>query len=226
MISDLIEEFRDRIDLENCFSHFSFEIAKNEILSSKSNIIFLIGNPGSGKSFLINYLYNKYPDKYLLIKEPFLNKEEFLNNYDFENKKILIDEAQLLNFEMMEFLRILSDKGQQVIFAMHKNESKKVIDLPQFKSRYTQVIELKQMSYKEFEKYVYDRFIKHKSIFFVNNKTIKKIYTVSNGNFRISKKFVFTMLTLLNFSLKNNLSYNTLDNCIFEMAAIELGFIK
>ena len=226
MISDLIEEFRDKIDLEHCFSHFSFEIAKNEILDSKSNIIFLIGEPGSGKSFLLNYLYNKYPDKYILIKEPFLDKDEFLNGYDFENKKILIDEAQLLNFEMMEFLRILSDKGYQVIFAMHKSESRKVIDLPQFKSRYTQIVELKALSYKEFEKYIYDKFIRHKGLFFLNNKTIKKIYIISKGNFRMSKKFVFTMLTLLNFSLKNNLSYNSLDNCIFEMTAIELGFLK
>ena len=226
MINDLIEEFRDRIDLENYFSHFSFEIAKNEILSSKSNIIFLVGEPGSGKSFLLNYLYYKYKCKYILVKEPFLDKKEFLNNYDFENKKILIDEAQLLNFKMIEFLRILSDKGQQVIFAMHKNESKKVIDLPQFKSRYTQIIELKSLNFKEFEKYIYDKFIKHKGMFFLNNKSIKKVYGISKGNFRISKKLMFTMLTLLNYSLKNNLSYNSLDNCIFEMAAIELGYMK
>ena len=227
MINSLIEEFRDKIDINDYFSHFSFEIAKNEILTSKSNIIFLIGEPGVGKSFLLNYLYDKYPDDFVLIKEPFLTKKEFLLNYHFENKKILIDEAQLLNFDMIEFLRLLSDKGYQIILSMHKKDSKKIIDLPQFQSRYTQIVELKVLSYKEFEKYVYSKFIKYQGVFFLNNKKIvKKIYELSKGNFRMSKKIIFRMLTLLDFSIKNNLGYNFLDNCILDMAAIDLGLIQ
>ena len=226
MLNDLIEEFVDKIDLDDYFSHFSFEVAKNEILNSKSNLLFLIGEPGSGKSFLLNFIYYKYPNDYMLIKEPFISKDEFMKNYKYLGKKILIDEAQLLNIEMIEFLRILSDKGHQVVFAMHKKEGEKIINLPQFKSRYTQIIELKQMNYKEFEKYVYSKFIKHQKVYLIDKKILKKVYKFSKGNFRMTKKFMFTMLNLLNFSLNKGLKYAKLDSCIFEMAAIELGFLK
>jgi len=226
MLSDLIEEFRDIIDLDDYFSHFSFEVAKEEILNSKTNMMFLIGEPGSGKSFLLNFLYYKYPTNYLLVKEPFISKDEFVKNYKYIGKKILIDEAQLLNMEMIEFLRILSDKGHQVVFSMHKKEGEEIINLPQFKSRYTKIIELKHMNYKEFEKYVYSKFIKHKKVYLIDKKVLKKVYKFSKGNFRMSKKFMFTMLNLLNYSLNKGLKYVKLDNCILEMSAIELGFLK
>ena len=226
MLSDLIEEFRDIIDLDDYFSHFSFEVAKEEILNSKTNMMFLIGEPGSGKSFLLNFLYYKYPTNYLLVKEPFISKDEFVKNYKYIGKKILIDEAQLLSMEMIEFLRILSDKGHQVVFSMHKKEGEEIINLPQFKSRYTKIIELKHMNYKEFEKYVYSKFIKHKKVYLRDKKVLKKVYKFSKGNFRMSKKFMFTMLNLLNYSLNKGLKYVKLDNCILEMSAIELGFLK
>jgi len=226
MLNELIEEFRDKIDLDDYFSHFSFEVAKDEVLNSKSNLVFLLGEPGSGKSFLLNFLYYNYPSKYILIKEPFISKEEFIENYNFKGKIILIDEAQLLNLEMIEYLRILSDKGYQIIFAMHKKDGEKIISLPQFKSRYTQIVELKNMRYKEFEKYIYSKFIKHQKVYLLDKKILKRVYKFSKGNFRISKKFIFTMLTLLNFSLTKGLKYSKLDSCILEMSAIELGFLK
>ena len=226
MLTDLINEFKDKIDLDDYFSHFSFEAAKNEILRSDVNLLFLIGEPGSGKSFLLNYLYYKNHLKYVLIKDPFVSKNEFLKKYDFLGKKILIDEAQLLSMEMIEFLRILSDKGHQVIFAMHKKEGEKIINLPQFKSRYTKTVELKAMNYKEFEKYVYAKFIKCQKTYILNKKILKKVYKYSKGNFRMSKKIMFTMLDLLNFSLKNALKYDKLDSCILDMTLIELGFIR
>jgi len=225
MLNDLIEEFRNSLDLDDYFSHFSFEVAKDEILKSKSNIIFLVGEPGNGKSFLLNFLYYKYPSEYILIKEPFFSKDKFLK-LDYVGKKILIDEAQLLNMEMIEFLRILSDKGYQIILAMHKKEGEKIIKLPQFNSRYTQIVELKHLKYEEFEKYVYSKFIKHRKFYLLDKKVLKKVYKFSKGNFRISKKFIFTMLSLLDFSLEKGLRYVKLDNCILEMSAIELGFLK
>ena len=226
MLSDLIEEFKDKIDLDDYFSHFSFEAAKSEILNSNVNLLFLIGEPGSGKSFLLHYLYYNNPMEYILIKDPFISKEEFLKKYNFIGKKILIDEAQLLSKEMIEFLRILSDKGHQVIFAMHKKEGEEIINLPQFNSRYTKVVELKEMNYKEFENYVYSKFIKHQTLYILNKKFLKRIYKFSKGNFRMSKKIIFISLNLLNFSLNNTLKYKKLDNCIIDMALIELGLLK
>ena len=124
MLSDLIDEFRDNIKLEDYFSYINFEIIKESIISSKSNIIFLLGEPGSGKSFMLNYLYKNF-ENYILIKDSFSSKEEFLKLAgDIENKKLLIDEAQYLDIKMLEYLRVLSDRGNQVIFAMHKKEGR------------------------------------------------------------------------------------------------------
>jgi len=223
MLSNLIDEFRDSLDIKDYFSYTNFEIIKESIISSKSNIIFLLGEPGSGKSFLLNYLYNNF-DIYILITETFSSKKEFLELVgDIENKKILIDEAQLLDIKILEYLRILSDKGNQIVFAMHKNEGEKIANLPQFFSRYNEKIYLKPLTFVEFEKYVMMKFFKHNKTELINKKILKKIYKLSKGNFRLCKKMLFTSLILLNYSLKNSLKYKTIDNCIFTMTSIEIG---
>jgi predicted ATP-binding protein involved in virulence len=223
MLSNLINEFKDRIDLNDYFSYVNFEIIKEAIVSSKSNIVFLLGDPGSGKTFLLNYLYKNF-ENYVLIDRSFENKEEFFSLAgDINNKKILIDEAQLLDNKMLEFLRTLSDKGNQVVFAMHKKEGEKIAALPQFFSRYNEKIYLKPLEYHEFKKYVKSKFLKHNKLDLIDDKKIKKIYKLSKGNFRLSKKIFFTALDLLNFSLKNSLKYQKIDNCILTMSGIKLG---
>jgi len=227
MLDNLIEQFRDRLDVSDFFSYFNFEIVKEELLATKSNIVFLMGQPGVGKSYMLNLLKHKYPDKYILQKEPFLSKEEFYKLHpDLEGKTILIDEAQLLSIEMIEFLRILSDNGNKIVLGMHENEGKKIANLPQFSSRYTQQILMKPLTYDEFEKYVMAKFIKENMFDLIDKKTLKRIYKLTKGNFRLSKKFVFTALNLLDFSIRNSLKYRKIDSCITEMSAIELGLLR
>ena len=227
MLNDLIEEFRDKIDINDFFSYINFEMVKEELISTKSNIVFLLGKPGSGKSYMLSLLKHKYPQKYILQNEPFLTKEEFLTLHkDLVNKTILIDEAQLLSNEMIEFLRLLSDRGNQVILSMHKKEGEAIASLPQFASRYTQKVFMKPLSFDEFEKYVMSKFIKNNRYDLIDKKRLRKIYKLTKGNFRLSKKFIFTALTLLEYSLRNSLKYKQIDNCIIEMSAIELGLVK
>jgi DNA transposition AAA+ family ATPase len=227
MLSELIEQFRDKIDINDFFSYINFELVKEELLNTKSNIIFLLGRPGSGKSYMLSLLKYKYPEKYILQKEPFLSREEFLNIHsDLKDKVILIDEAQLLPVEMIEFLRLLSDNGNRVVLSMHKKEGEKIASLPQFASRYTQKIFMKPLTFDEFEKYTMSKFIKNNRYDLIDKKRLKKIYKLTKGNFRLSKKFIFTALTLLDYSLRNSLKYNKIDDCILEMSAIELGLVK
>jgi hypothetical protein len=227
MLNNLIEEFRDKIDVSDFFSYINFEMVKEELIATKSNIVFLLGLPGSGKSYMLSWLKYKYPEKYILQKEPFLTKEEFLSvNKHLDNKTILVDEAQLLSRDMIEFLRLLSDSGNRVVFSMHKNEGEKIASLPQFASRYTQKIFLKPLTFDEFEKYVMSKFIKHNRYDLTDKKKLKKIYKMTKGNFRLSKKFIFTALTLLDYSLRNSLKYNKINSCIIDMTAIELGLLK
>ncbi|NPA11538.1 MAG: ATP-binding protein [Epsilonproteobacteria bacterium] len=224
MLSSIIKEFEDTIDPNKVFNYFDFEIIKEELISTQNKIVFLLGEPGSGKSFLLNYLAKNFEDKYVLISEPFLSKEEFYKKCkDLGDKTILIDEAQLLSEEMIEFLRLLSDKGNRIVLAMHKKEGERIINLPQFKSRYSQKLYLTHLSYPEFERFITGKFIAHKKHHLLNKKSLKKIYKYTKGNFRLSKKFVFTALRLLNFSLKNQHRYKEIDNCIITMSAIELG---
>ncbi len=213
MLNNLIEKFRDSIDIKDFFSYFNFEIVKEEILSSKNNLIFLLGKPGSGKTFMINYLLNKFPEKY-----------QNFSNYDEidKNKTLLIDEAQLLSNEEIEKLRVLSDRGIQILFAMHEKEGENIIKKPQFHSRYYEKIYMKPLNYEEFEKYVMKKFQESNYPEIITKKILKKIYKYSKGNFRLSKKIIFTSLNLLDFSLRNNLEYKKIDNCILTMALIEL----
>ncbi|WP_456470750.1 hypothetical protein [Caminibacter sp.] len=220
MLSDLINEFKDVINPKDVFNYFEFDIAKEEIISSKSNIIFLLGDPGSGKSFMFSYIKYNYPKKYSLISTPYKK----ITSSDLAYKKILIDEAQLLSKEKLEYFRILSDRGYQIIFAMHKEEGEKIAAFPQFNSRYIHKIYMPNLSFSEFEKFVMSKFIKHNRYELVNKKNLKKIYKYTKGNFRLSKKFIFTALSLLNFSFEHSLKYKKIDSCIIEMSAIELGF--
>ena len=227
MLSDLINEFQDRINLDDYYKYSGFEKVKDDIIYSQSNILFLLGEPGSGKSFLLKLLQKEYPQKYILQTDPFFSKEEFLEIHnDISGKIVLMDEAQLLSIEMIEFLRLLSDKGVQVVLSMHKKEGEKIISYPQFKSRYVQKLYMPSMEFEEVKKYVFPKFIKHNKHNLIDEKSLKKIYSFTKGNFRFTKKFVFTSLLLLEFSLKNVLKYTTIDKCIIEMAAIELGLLK
>jgi len=214
MLNEIIEEFKDKVDLDDYFSYFNFEIVKEEILSSKNNLIFLLGMPGSGKTFMINYLFNKFPEKFQIYAG--FEKIE-------KNKTLLIDEAQLLEENEMEKIRVLSDKGLQVLFAMHLKEGEIIINKPQFASRYFQKIYMKPLNFDDFRKYVIKKFQKYDKEILLNEKIIKKIYKHSKGNFRLGKKIIFTSLNLLDFSLRNNLKYQKINSCILEMSLMEIG---
>ena len=214
MLNNLIGEFKDKVDLSDYFSYFNFEIVKEEILSSNNNLIFLLGIPGSGKTFMINYLLNKFPEKFQLYKG--YEKIE-------EKKTLLIDEAQLLEENELERIRVLSDKGLQVLFAMHLKEGEMIINKPQFNSRYFQKVYMKLLNFEDFKKYIVNKFKKYDKEELISVKNLKKIYKYSKGNFRLSKKIIFTSLNLLDFALRNNLKYNKINSCILEMSLIEIG---
>ncbi len=214
MLNSLIEEFKDKVDLSDYFSYVNFEIVKEEILLSNNNLIFLLGTPGSGKTFMINYLLNKFPEKFQLYED----FEKIKNS-----KTLLIDEAQLLDEKELERIRVLSDKGLQVLFAMHLKEGEKIINKPQFTSRYFQKIYMKPLDFEDFSKYVKKKFIKHEKEELLKDKLLKKIYKHSNGNFRLGKKIIFTSLNLLDFAFRNNLKYKQINNCILEMSLMQIG---
>jgi type II secretory pathway predicted ATPase ExeA len=139
---------------------------------------------------------------------------------------IAIDEAQLLNKEMIELIRILADsKAFWFLLAMHKHESKKILSEPQFRSRPHRVLELEPLSADEIRDFIVQELLKigeYSLQEYFDNKLIKEIYKLTKGNFRDLKKLLHRMFLIMEQakSLKRN-GYDRVNSCLVTMAAID-----
>jgi thymidine kinase len=186
------ELFSDDFDLSGYFDSLTFEYAKKSLIdaitASDTPLIFLLGAPGSGKSFLLNFVTKRVQSvkvaKYFT--HPYFDDKEFLeillsmagkniernelttealisalrkNFHDLEYT-IFIDEAQLLTEEQIELIRILSDqKIFQFVLAMHEKEGQYILDKDHFKSRTNRVIKLEALQDHEVARYIESRLL-------------------------------------------------------------------
>lgn len=199
-------------------------------------LIFLIGEPGSGKSFLLRHLSSIWASErdLMLIETPFLSPMEFLRKllkhrgidyagddiegmrqaaidaYTHSNHLIMIDEAQLLSPEMKEFIRILSDtKAFWFVIAMHRHESEAILRSPHFKSRPHRIIELFSLSQQEAKSYLHQEVNRGGFPELVEELTpllITQAYRISEGNFRNFKKIFHHLFHLLHYTNTHNKS--------------------
>lgn len=256
------ELFKDILDTKFYFDSLSAEIAKNKIEEAikerNAPLIFLIGDPGVGKSYIIKILKQQIEAKQLtiFIDHPFFDKRDLLKllyeakglefdpEINFNTLKdnllkeykdithtIFLDEAQLLNEEQFELIRILSDtKVFQFVLSMHKEEGEVILKKKHFKSR-TKVV----ISYGSLEKYEVHRYINSSlmsngfgevaSMF--SKKDAKKITEYTQGNFRTIKKFLYVLMKLLNYAKINGIKkHQKLNNDLLIMTALELGIIR
>jgi predicted AAA+ superfamily ATPase len=240
MYDKLIDSFSDYIEVDDYFNTLSFELSKKSVLTNSSNLIFLLGLPGSGKTFLINYLIQKEEDtQYFYFPRGFDTKEEFfskLNITDIEKDKeifknkthlIVIDEAQLLDNSMLEYIRTLSDtKCFNFLLSMHLDDGKKILSQHHFKSREISIIELDPITKEEMIRYVNKKLFTEKEENLVKKSDFNIIYKLTNGNFRYIKRVMKKSFELLKFAKENKIpKYNKIDKCIITMAAIDLGLI-
>jgi len=222
MYENLIKAFEDIIKTDDVFHSFSFDLALNNIENSKNNLKFLIGVPGTGKSFLVKFYEKKYPETIVL--QGTISKEE-LNEFLYSDRLIIIDEAQLLDINTIEYIRTLTDtKEYSFLLSMHSNEAKEILNKEHFKSRSIDVIELQLITKEEMIKYINSKLLQNNSNYLFLNKEFNIIYNYTNGNFRYIKKFVKTLFELFDFALKNNFSkYKKINSCLLTMTAIKLG---
>lgn len=197
-------------------------------------LIFLIGEPGSGKSFLLHHLRELWQKEkeVLLIETPFLTPIDLLRKLlshkgvectgdDIEQLRltatelyagtdhlIMLDEAQLLSPEMKEFVRILADsKAFWFILAMHRSEGEAILRAPHFKSRPHRIIELSPLSTVEAKNYLHKELMR---IGFsdINDeltpKLISRAHRISAGNFRNFKKIFYHLFHLLHYTNSHN----------------------
>ncbi len=184
--------FRDNLDTSSYLDSFSFERARKELLNGINSpdipLIFLLGDPGSGKSFLLNFIKNR-ADRVKVLK--FYNSPNFTNkelleallekanvfveptksslntlieklkeHYKDLEYSIFIDEAQLMDEKQLEFLRVLSDqKIVKFVLSMHKKEGSYILSKPQFRSRTTKNITLEALTKEEINRYIQKRLL-------------------------------------------------------------------
>ena len=183
-------------DLENSkhFNSLAFEYSKSELTKAikekEHPIIFLLGDPGCGKSYLLRYLesYQKNIQIAKYFTYPFFDEKEFLEillslagpnvqrgEYNIEKilfylKRefgeleylIIIDEAQHLTEELVELIRILSDqKVFQFVLAMHKKEGEFILSKPQYKTRNFKKIVVEYLNNDEVLRYIQETLIEN-----------------------------------------------------------------
>ncbi len=255
------ELFKDVLDTKYYFDSTSAEISRYKIESAieerNAPLIFLIGDPGVGKSYLLKLISSELAKKSLsiFIDHPFFDKRDLLKilyeakNFEFnksinfnglkdmlldlyreDKHTIFIDEAQLLNEEQFELIRILSDtKIFQFVLSMHKEEGSAILEKKHFKSRTKIVVEYGRLHYSEVYRYIQSMLLheNHGEISqMFSLKNAKEITKYSKGNFRTVKKYLYSLLTLLDYAKKNGLKrYSKINNCLLQMSALDIGVI-
>jgi 4-hydroxy-tetrahydrodipicolinate synthase len=152
-------------------------------------MILLYGRPGTGKSMLLQKLYqdiSKY-QKVVIYHTPIVDEDEFLRSlardiYDFKAPSplnftrfnelsnhyrfdaiplVLLDEAQLYSSSLMEKIRLLSDSRKiKFVITLHKTEEEDLIAKEHFQTRIWESIELKNSSHAELKIYIQKKLMK------------------------------------------------------------------
>ena len=230
MYQEIIEKFSDIIDVNHTFNSISFNMALQQIESSENRLKFLLGVPGSGKTFLINFLKEKWKKRNILLLQAPLTLEELKEKIKKELIShqinfIIIDEAQLLDDLSLEYVRVITDNYDiEIMLSMHKKEGEKLLKKEHFKSRSIDVIELSMLTKKEMIQFINVELIKNNENHIFTEKEFNIIFNYTKGNFRYIKKFIKILFELLEFAYTKNLTkYQKPNRCLLTMTALELG---
>jgi DNA transposition AAA+ family ATPase len=226
------------------------QILKN----SHKQLLFLIGDAGVGKSAFLNYFAASKSVEAITFDVPFFEPVDFVktlitrsgvsieghslvelieqvsNIYRDKETVVMVDEAQLLSHSMIETIRILADsKAFWFVLAMHKHESKKLLNEPQFTSRPHKVLEMGQLSFEEAKGFVHTtlRRGEFEHLWPQVEKNFSSLYKLSRGNFRDLKKLLHTTFLLIHFAMQSGKKkFSYLHKRVIIMAAIENGLIN
>ncbi|WP_151897986.1 hypothetical protein [Sulfurospirillum diekertiae] len=130
----------------------------------------------------------------------------------------------------MSLFVVLSDtKLFQFVLAMHKDEGIILLNKKQFKTRTKLVIEYGNLEENEILRYIQTLLMGHMhgdiALMFSTHEA-KVIARYAKGNFRTIKKFLYTLMKLLDYAQQKNLSkYRKLGSCLLTMAALDIGLI-
>ncbi|WP_457593404.1 AAA family ATPase [Hydrogenimonas sp.] len=251
--------FEDRIESGEYFDSSSAERSKTTLKSLASErerkLLFLLGNPGVGKSHMLETIAGEMKGERLIVhlREPFFDPRSFLLRLLKEAKEpaegeieelkeraagfyaenehlIMIDEAQLLDEKSLEFLRILSDtKAFRLLLSMHSREGEEILAKPHFRTRSHRVVEMGTLLPDEVQRYIAGRLSgagMEEISSMITRKHLKLIHRYSEGNFRTLKRMMQSMFELMDHAKQNGLAnYAKPSACMVEMAALDLELI-
>ncbi len=253
------EVFENSFLEDDYFESMSAEFAKNALINiirdNKVGLLFLLGEPGVGKTYMLHLLKAEFAQqrRILMAAEPFGTPESFLqfllknSGHDAtlslsEMKEhavelytalphlIMIDEAQLLSDSVLEYIRILSDTGIfRFILSMHAQEGEAILKKPHFASRDHRVVMLGLLQSSEVRNYMESQLLRHSlgelSQGF-GQKEIDAIARHASGNFRMVKQMLKRIFSLMDYAKANGIASHSAPNrCVVTMAAIDLGCI-
>ena len=257
--SKATEIFDSSFDSSLYFESIASEFTQGSLLKSieAENIplIFLLGEPGVGKTYMLNVLQNFLDPakKVLFSSEPFSTPESFLHflledevvdndanitelkekvivKFSNTNNIIILDEAQLINNIVLEFIRILSDtKHFTFLLSMHKNEGESIVHKSHFSSRNHVVVLLNILTKNEINKYIESQLLRSglgniSQIF--KKKQIKELQALSKGNFRVVKQLIKHSFSIMDYAKTHgHKKYSIPSLCVITMAGIDLGII-
>lgn len=230
--------FKDIINVElyiPLISSQKIEIDIKSAISQRDKMVLLSGEAGSGKSFVLNKIYEdlKESEDITFIKNPYLEikKIEFLFSEVIENHKIiLIDEAQILPQHDIENLRLLADDGRvTVIFATHIANAKELFSIKHFQTRINYNLQINPIKLIEVEGFINLKLLKNgftqlSSMFSSSN--YKMIYNYTNGNLREINKLIYKTFDILDYFSSNyphKVNSKKIQNKYIEMAYMDLG---
>ncbi len=172
-----------------------------ETVKKPLKMILLYGEPGIGKSILLNRLYmelSKNNPNVHLIASPILDENNFIKalnrkiffdeedpdfgkfidkineHLSFNSTLILLDEAQLYSDSQMEKIRILSDTRKiKFVVSLHKTEQEDLIAKGHFQTRIWETIELRPPNASELETYIKKKLL-NRNLFSLANQFDKK----------------------------------------------------
>jgi len=255
LLAKLFEE--EKNPLEHFYKNHNVVQTESKMLqilqNSHKQLLFLIGEAGVGKSAFLNYFATVSTIDTIKFDVPFFEPVDFVKTliaksgteieghslvelieqvsriYKERETVVIVDEAQLLSHSMIETIRILADsKAFWFVLAMHKHESQKLLNEPQFTSRPHKVLEMGKLSFDEAKGFVHNNLKRgdFEYIWPTVEKNFKIFYKLSRGNFRDLKKLLHTTFLLINFALQSGKKkFSSLDKRVITMAAIENGLI-